>query len=107
MNNSRISYFCLDGFTMPIPSKPVFTDVFESVEAFVPAEDSVYVLRQSIEERSSHASNWRERFEKVEVVEIIDEGRSTITVNLPSGKRSVQLRSGLQLSGFWNDVKRR
>lgn len=91
---------------MPTPNRPVFTDTYESVDAFRPNETSVYVWGSSVEDRSRHLNAWRADTRTVTFIEITGENRSNISCKIDGTDRQVALRSATQMAAFWNEIKK-
>ena len=91
---------------MTVHNRPVFTDIFDSVDEFVPAPASVYISGHSVEARSEHVGIWKERAKDVQFVNIVREERNSIDVKDSSGRsHRLALRSQEQLRRFWNQIQ--
>ena len=59
-----------------LANEPVLTDVYEKAHNFLPVAGSIYVYRQSNEERSGHVKSWRGGTSGVKFVEVYEEAES-------------------------------
>ncbi len=82
---------------MAVRDSPLFTDVYESVDAFRPEKDSAYLYRKSIEERSAHIDYWAATIEGVALVNIEQEDKTSIRVVVQGHTEEIALRSEDQL----------
>lgn len=90
---------------MPIPNRPLFTDVFNSIDGFRPDTQSVYVAGKSVEQRSEHLQQWQAAAVDVTFVDIINE-ESNAAVLQPAGQDPVRLplRSSRQIETFLRTI---
>jgi hypothetical protein len=92
---------------MPKHNRPVFTDIYDSINDFAPEPNSVYVGGKSVEERSEHIDRWRAKSDRVSFVDVTSEERSSIQYAVDGDRPSnVALRSDVQITRFWQKVKR-
>jgi hypothetical protein len=89
---------------MVIRDRPILTDIYASIDAFVPEEGSAYVFCSSIEERSIHGVFQRQPSDGIALVEVIEEHATDIVVTVHGIDRRVALRSRQQLSALWEAV---
>jgi len=80
-----------------IRERPLLTDVYEQLMAFVPESSSAYVFGVSNEERSAHSEDWERQAINVKFVRVVDERESGIVVQAPLGETTVSLRSESQI----------
>ncbi len=87
---------------MPIQNRPLFTQAFDSVDAFLPEPGSVYLAGTSVEMRSEHFAQWQASAVDVAFLNVIQEERNVAVVQ-PSGQKEIRLplRSSRQLGDFW------
>jgi hypothetical protein len=91
---------------MLIRNRPIFTDVFDTLESFTPEPNSAYIYGVSPEERSEHSELWEQSCTDVLFVPITGQGESDFSYTC-SGKSTVaRLRSGVELRNVWRSLGR-
>jgi hypothetical protein len=91
---------------MPIRNRPIFTDTFETLDAFKPDPNSAYIYGISPEERSEHSDQWERGCTDVLFVPITKQGESEFTYNLSGTENKARLRSGVDLRDMWRSLER-
>ncbi len=92
---------------MAVNNRPVFTNEYQSVRDFLPTAGSVYIAGRSVEARSEHIDEWKERARDVTFLPVTDEESNTVTVDDAGGNtRRISLRSREQVAKFMSLVKR-
>lgn len=91
---------------MALRDWPLFTDVYTAIDLFQPESNSAYLFRRSVEERSLHFSHWIDQRPDVLLIDIEQEEKATVAIDISGTKRIVGLRSDTQLSQLWKDVER-
>jgi hypothetical protein len=85
-----------------MPRKPVAaTQVFASLDGFVPDAGSVYVYGTTPEERSAHSASWEARGVDVKFVRLAAHTRWQATFATSPQQIDVQLRSETSVGDFW------
>ena len=89
---------------MTVRDLPILTDIYSTVDEFIPEKDSVYVSGTSVEERSIHSTHWEEAATArgVEFVRINSQEISTIELEIRGDSIKIALRSSAQLRSFWD-----
>ena len=75
-----------------VPSRPLFTETFGSIDEFRPAEGSAYFYGTSAEERSAHSPEWEARTSDVTFVRVVGQEPTAIEVEDGGGQRVLPLR---------------
>lgn len=88
-----------------IPERPLFTNVFEKPEDFVPAKGSAYVYG-IFEERSKHVETWRRAASDVEFIELRELSAYVVETNLADIPR-ITLRNKDDYLAFFRAIGRR
>jgi hypothetical protein len=91
---------------MPIRERPLFTDVFDRESDFVPRAPSVFVFGISPEERSESGHSWVTSGLDIIVVRIVEQGTSSVTIDIAGTRHALALRSQSQLCGFLRQLNR-
>lgn len=89
---------------LDINNRPLLTETFESLDAFVPDGDSAYVYAFSIEERSVHSDQWESRAPGVTFVPITGQEPNAISAVVAGDTRQIPLRGSRSLSQFWRSL---
>jgi hypothetical protein len=89
---------------MPVRDRPLLTDIYPTIDSFVPESGMAYVFATSVETRSAHSKEWEERAKGVQFVRIDDQAASTFAMG---SAHQVSLRSGQQLRQFWESLGHR
>jgi hypothetical protein len=92
---------------MQIRNRPIFTDVFESIEAFVPEPDTSYIYGFSPEARSARSLDWERACVDVNFVRVMEQHDESFLYDHGGHSSVVKLRSGFDLRGFWRNLGRR
>ena len=92
---------------MQIRNRPLLTDTFSSLSAFVPDGDSVYVHGSSGEERSAHSPEWEAKASDVLFVRITAQSETSFSAEGVGQTQTVMLRSEKQLDAFWKYLDRK
>jgi len=82
---------------MPIRDRPILTDIYSSIDRFVPEPGSVYIFGPSVEDRSAHSQGWQSRTIDVDFLRIVEQEPSSLTIETTSGLKTIALRSTEQL----------
>jgi hypothetical protein len=91
---------------MAVRDRPILTDVYSTVDAFVPERDSVYVLGTSVEQRSTYSKEWEDRAaaKGVEFVRIVRQDPTSIEAVISGTSKPIALRSSEQIKSIWTSV---
>jgi len=94
---------------MTVRDRPILTDIYSTVEEFVPEKDSVYVSGTSVEERSIHSPDWENAAlgQGVQFVRINSQEISAIELEIGGASIRVALRSNTQLRALWDRFSNR
>jgi hypothetical protein len=86
---------------MPIPTRPLFTDTFDSIDDFRPDRQSVYLAGRSVEQRSEHLQQWHASTVDVTFVDIVQEDPNAAVLQLVNQNAiRLPLRSSRQIENF-------
>lgn len=91
---------------MALRDSPLFTEVYSTVDAFQPQQQSAYLFRRSVESRSLHVERWVENRNDVLVISVESEEKTMISLSIKGAIREVSLRSDVQLTQLWEDIRR-
>jgi hypothetical protein len=86
--------------------EPLFTRVLPDVRALRPAAGSVYITGDSVEQRSTHYSEWQASCPDVTFMHVTTVNRSTITTAVGDATASVSLRSATALRELFDGGSR-
>jgi len=87
---------------MRIPNRPLFTDIYSSIDTFRPDAQSVYLAGKSVEERSEHLQQWQSAAVDVAFVDIIEEESNSAVLQSAADKPvRLPLRSSRQIEAFF------
>src|SRR5713226_4175910 len=101
-----LNNFCFSVNIMDlIFSRPLFTDVYERPEQFVPESGSAYIYG-IFEERSKHVELWRNLATDVLFVELNETGPYTAGTDLPE-MPTISLRDKTQFASFFSIIGRK
>ena len=89
-----------------IRNRPILTEVFENIRAFVPDDHSAYIYAWLTEERSQHARPFKGRDIALIPIDSTDVSGITVKDLSPGEDLTVQLRSERQLRSIWTRVAR-
>jgi hypothetical protein len=92
---------------MTILSRPTLTDVYVTLDSFVPASDSAYVYGTSGEERCAHSDSWESLASDVSFIRVAQHQDEMFAVDVGSEHFTVALRSSKQLAEMWRRISRR
>src|SRR5215212_9636263 len=94
---------------MIVRDLPILTDIYSTVDEFIPEKDSVYVSGTSVEERSVHSTEWEQAAAArgVEFVRINSQEISTIELDVRGTSIKVALRSTAQMRMLWDKFSNR
>jgi hypothetical protein len=82
---------------MPIRDRPVLTEIYSSIDRFIPQVGSAYIFGTSVEERSAHSEEWDARAAEVDFIRITQQEPNSFTVERSGANEQVGLRSSEQL----------
>jgi hypothetical protein len=85
---------------MAIRDRPLLTELYSSVEKFVPEQGSVYIFGTSVEERSAHSEEWSAKALGVDFIRIVEQEPSRFSIATEEGLEDFPLRSAEQLASF-------
>jgi hypothetical protein len=91
---------------MVVRERPLLTDVFDNASTFAPRSRSAFVFGTSPEERSESGHLWMNSGLDVVVVRIVEQGTSSIVLDVGGVRSQVALRSQGQLTGFLRQLNR-
>lgn len=94
---------------MTVRDEPVFTDLFWTVDEFIPESKAVYVWGTSVEERSAYSPQWERNAiaNGVEFLKIVDQQIAKVQVEFRQRRSEIPLRSIKQLGALWSKFTRR
>jgi hypothetical protein len=78
---------------MAIRDNPLFTEVFDDPSRFAPPAGSIYLFRQTSEERTRHIETWRGGAAGVAFAEVTAEREHDVDIAVNGVVRAVRLRS--------------
>lgn len=76
-----------------------FTDLYDPLDLFTPPGGSVFISGLSVEERSEHVTDLRNRAKDTTFVEIVNQ--QPMTFDVAGGEAGIALRSEQRLERFW------
>ena len=82
---------------MTILNRPTLTDVYTTLDSFIPAADSAYVFGTSGEERCAHSQSWEAKASDVLFIRVIQQQDETFEVEIGHDQVTVSMRSTKQL----------
>lgn len=89
---------------MPIHSRPLFTQTYDSASGFLPDRESVYISGQSVEDRSQHVEAWKPHVAETLFVDIVSEEQNSVVLRRPGrADATIALRSSKQIEEFLSD----
>jgi hypothetical protein len=91
---------------MAVKERPLLTDVFEQASDFIPRAQSVFVYGTSVEERSESGHAWMSAGLDVVVARVVEQGTSSVTIDIAGTRSTLALRSQGQLCGFLKQLNR-
>lgn len=91
---------------MEIRNNPLFTDTYESTNAFSPDSGSAYVFGDSSEQRSEHYNDWIATATDVEFIHITKQDTSYFDVVINGSEERINLRSLDNLKNFLGKSKK-
>lgn len=89
---------------MIVRDEPIFTDVYLTVDEFIPEAKAIYVFGTSVEERSVYSSKWEKNAiaNGVQFLKIVDQQTASVEVEFQGAKSKIALRSSKQLKVLWS-----
>ncbi|MEK6743058.1 MAG: hypothetical protein AABZ15_05595 [Nitrospirota bacterium] len=87
--------------------KPLLTDTYETIDAFIPDNDSIYIFGTAGEERCAHYSAWECRLHGVDFVRIVRQEASSFVANYKEIDYQILLRNTSQIEALLKVVGER
>lgn len=85
-----------------LKNTPLFTDTYNSPDAFKPVDASIYIFGVTDEVRSRHISDWKGSTNGITFLEVLNQSLSSFAVNSTSNE--ILLRSDKSLATLWSGV---
>jgi hypothetical protein len=89
---------------MAVRERPLLTDIYQSIEEFIPEPESVYIFGYLGEERGIHSQEWENQAQNVQFVRIVEQTPTSFKIRIGEEIRTVLLRSRGQLQRLYNDI---
>jgi hypothetical protein len=89
-----------------VSNRPIFTDSFPNLDAFIPNVGSAYLYGASaIEERAAHSPQWEARARDVRFLPIVSQELWSFRIVVEGNALSVRSRSFKDLSSLWSQIQ--